>query len=72
VNDAVANRLTERRWLLIWWVATVITITMLGVGFAGGVKQAFSGNVIAWLFVASPAIPLAMWLRARSRYRVGL
>jgi hypothetical protein len=43
----------------------VAVITLLGIGFAGGVRAAFSDNPLAWLPPISVAIPLWLWLRAR-------
>lgn len=71
MNCNSANQLRELRWLLFWWLATVVAITTLGIGFAGSLGKAFDDNVIAWIFIASPAVPLALWLRARSRFRSG-
>jgi len=56
--------------LLIVWTATVVTVTILGIGFAGGVGEMFTAdNWPAWLWVASPIVPLALWLRQRARTR---
>ena len=64
-----ADRLRERRIMLIAWTAAVAAITALGVGFAGGVERAFGGNLLAVLFAASPIVPLALWLHARRQAR---
>jgi hypothetical protein len=42
------------------WLALVVTITILGAGFAGGIERALANNLIGWLFVLSP-VPLAIW-----------
>lgn len=56
--------------LLIVWTAGVATVTILGIGFAGGVGEMFTAdNWPAWLVVASPVAPLAFWLRERARTR---
>lgn len=64
-----ADRLRERRIMLIAWTAAVAAISAIGVGFAGGVERAFAGNLPGLLFAASPIVPLALWLHARRQAR---
>ena len=73
VNDDAANRLRERRIMLIIWTATVAVITWIGAGFGGGLSaELFEDNPLGWALVLSPLLPLALWIKARRDYRAGL
>ena len=71
MSNASTNRLRERRILLIIWSITALVVTIMGIGFAGGVRQAFTNSLWPWLVIASPLIPLILWLRALVTERVG-
>ena len=51
--------------LLAVWTLTVVALTILATGFAGDLSLAFSGNWFLWMLLASPAIPLSLWLWTR-------
>jgi hypothetical protein len=68
VNEDAANRLRERRIMLIVWTGCIAVIFWIGSGFAGGLAVGLEDNPLGWAFVLSPLIPLALWLKARRDY----
>ena len=72
MSDAAENRLRERLIMLIVWTGTVAIVTLLGIGFAGGVTGALEAPWYSWLMLVSPVIPLGLWLKARADCRTGL
>lgn len=58
--------MSERLAMLVVWTLCVAVVTVLGIGFAGGVGAAFTAdNWLGWALIASPIVPLALWLRGR-------
>lgn len=56
-------------WLFIGWSLCVGLITLVGIGFAGGVEDAFTDNPVGTLFAASPVLPLVYWIYLRGKHR---
>lgn len=57
---------SEALGFLIFWTVFVACVTLLGIGFAGGVRNLVPETL---LFVASPVIPYLIWRRLRREAR---
>ncbi len=49
-------------FMLVVWTASVAAVTLLAIGFAGGIRYAFEDNLVIFLILGSPIIPLVIWL----------
>ncbi len=55
--------------MLIVWTTFVAVTTVIGIGFAGGVRRAFFGNPEGLLFVASPIVLFTIWLWRQRKHK---
>ena len=47
--------------LLVLWTIFVAVVVYLGIGFAGGVTNAFEGNFLGVAFTVSPLLLFLIW-----------
>ena len=60
--------MSERLIMLIVWSLCVAAVVFIGMGFANSPEEAFTAdNWLLWGIIASPVIPLGLWLKERSR-----
>ena len=70
MNTDKEDRSGERLAMLVLWGGTVAITTVGGMLFFGSTDVITEDPTWQWLYLASPIIPLTLWINARRQTRL--